>query len=127
MDATTHHESSPSTGATTLPSVLHPVTDATLAVEIAPGTGLVAVEFSALWCPPCRVMEPVVEAVALELGRRLRVLRMDADTNAASMARLGVRALPTLLVFRDGALVERVVGTVSRAALRERLDRVAGG
>jgi thioredoxin len=103
------------------------VTDASFASEVAPGTGLVAVELTAPWCAPCRLMAPVVDAVAREYGPRLRVLQMDADTNPATMARFGVRGLPTLLVFRDGAPVDRVVGAVSRAALRERLDRVAGG
>lgn len=103
------------------------VTDATFSTEVAAGTGLVAVEFSAAWCAPCRVMAPVVEAVARDYAPRLRVLQMDGDANPATMARLGVRGLPTMLVFRDGALVERIVGAVPAAALRARLDRVITG
>ena len=99
------------------------VTDATFAAEVAPGSGVVAVEFTAEWCPPCRVMAPLVEEVARDLGPRLRVLQMDADANQGTMMRLGVRALPTLMVFRDGEVVDRVVGTVPKAALRERLNR----
>jgi len=101
------------------------VTDATFAAEVAPGSGVVAVEFTAEWCPPCRVMAPLVAEVARDLGPRLRVLQMDADANQATMVRLGVRALPTLLVFKDGEVVDRVVGTVPKAALRERLSRAA--
>ena len=103
------------------------VTDATFATEVAPGTGLVAVEFTADWCPPCRLMAPLLEEAARDYGARLRVLQLDADANPRTMARLRVRGLPTLLVFRDGELVERVVGAVPRATLRERLDRLVDG
>jgi len=102
------------------------VTDATIVAELAPGSGVVAVEFNAAWCGPCKVMAPVVEAAARDYAGRLRVVQIDADANQATMVRLGVRGLPTMLVFRDGTLVDRIVGTVSAAKLRERLDRVIG-
>jgi len=100
------------------------VTDETLPAAIAPGTGLVAVEFSAAWCPPCRVFGPVVEQAAQDYAARLRVVQVDADASPGAMTRYGVRSLPTLLVFRDGELVERIVGAVPRPTLRERLDRL---
>jgi thioredoxin 1 len=109
--------------AATLPAV----TDATLAEAIAPGSGFVAVEFTAAWCAPCRLMAPIVEAVAQEYAPRLRVVQLDADANPQAMARLGVRGLPTMLVFRDGAPVDRIVGAVGGAALRARLDRALAG
>jgi thioredoxin 1 len=109
--------------ATTLASV----TDATFAAEIGPGTGLVAVEFTAYWCPPCRHMAPLLEEAAQDYGPRLRVVPLDADANPRTMTRLGVRGLPTLLVYRDGEPVERIVGAVPRATLRERLDRLVEG
>ena len=68
-------------------------------------------------------MAPIVEAVAQEYAPRLRVMQLDGDANPATMVRLGVRGLPTMLVFRDGEIVDRIVGAVSKAALRERLDR----
>ena len=111
----------------TTASLLPSVTDATFAAAVAPGTGHVAVEFTAAWCAPCRIMAPVVEAVAHDYAPRLRVLQLDADANPATLARLGVRGLPTMLVFRDGEIVERVVGAVPAPALRQRLDRVLAG
>lgn len=107
----------------TLPAV----TDETLPAAIAPGTGLVAVEFTAGWCPPCRVFAPVVEQAARAYVGRLRVVQMDADASPAAMARYGVRSLPTLLAFRDGEPVERVVGAVAPTVLRETLDRLTRG
>ncbi|MDF1506141.1 thioredoxin domain-containing protein [Roseisolibacter sp. H3M3-2] len=101
-------------------STLSAVTDATF--DDAVRTGVAAVEFTAAWCGPCRVMGPIVEAAARDYGDRLRVFQMDADANPATLVRLGVRGLPTTLVFRDGALAARVVGAVPAAPVRARLD-----
>lgn len=100
------------------------VTDETFATEVGPGSGLVAVEFSAAWCGPCRILGPIVESIAREYTGRLRVLQIDADANPMAMVRLGVRGLPTILVFRDGELVDRLVGAVPKGAISQRLDRL---
>jgi thioredoxin 1 len=71
-------------------------------------------------------MGPVVEAMAREYASRPRVLQMDADDSPATMTRFGVRGLPTMLAFREGELVERIVGAMTAAALRERLARLVG-
>jgi thioredoxin 1 len=99
------------------------VTDATIDAAIAPGSGVVAVEFSAAWCAPCRVMAPIVEAVAQEFAPALRVLQVDADANPRTVARWGVRGLPSMLFFRDGELVDRVVGAVPKPVLAARIER----
>jgi Thioredoxin domain-containing protein len=99
------------------------VTDAQFVAETAPGTGFVAVEFSAEWCPPCKIMAPILEAAAQEFAPRVRFLTMDTDANPATMVKLGVRGLPTLLVFRDGEMVDRIVGAVPMNMLRERITR----
>ena len=108
------------------PAAVHIVTDGSFAAAIAPGTGLVAVDFSAEWCAPCRVMEPIVEAAATELAPAIRFLCMDTEAEPATMVRYGVRGLPTLLVFRDGELVDRIIGAMPKAALVERLGRLVG-
>jgi thioredoxin 1 len=108
-------------------TILPIVTDATVGAELAPGTGLVALEFSAEWCGPCRLMTPILEAAAQDYGPALRIVQIDADTNPQSMTRFGVRSIPALLLFRDGALVDRIVGAVPKSVLRERLDRVIAG
>ena len=99
-----------------------PSTDDTkFAAEITPGSGLVAVEFGAEWCGPCHMMAPALEAVARELEGRVKFLQVDADTNPRTTAEYGVRGLPTLLVFRDGEVVDRMIGAQSIATLRARL------
>ena len=100
------------------------VSDATFAEAVGPGTGLVAVEFSVAWCASCRMMARVVEALAAEYASRLRLLHLDTDANPATTARLNVRALPALLVFRDGQLVDRIVGVMPKAALRQRIEHL---
>src|SRR5882672_3656061 len=102
-------------------AVVHTVTDRSFATEVAPGSGLVAVEFSAEWCPPCHMMAPIVEAAATEFASTIRFLCMDTDADPATMVRYGVRGLPTMLVFRDGDLIDRIVGAVPKAALVDRL------
>ena len=106
----------------TTATTLHAVTDASFSIDLAPGTGIVLLEFTAAWCAPCRAMAPVLHAIAEEYQGRLRVMQMDADSNVATMTRLGVRGLPTMLLFRDGEEVDRIVGAVPASRLRERLE-----
>lgn len=103
-------------------ALLRSLTDATFAQAIAPGTGLVAVDFTAEWCAPCRLMKPVLESLAREFEGSVRIAQLDADSNPDTLVRLGVRGLPTVLVFRDGQEVDRIVGAQPAARLRERLS-----
>jgi thioredoxin 1 len=100
------------------------LTDATFPAAIAPGTGLVAIDFSAEWCAPCRMMAPIIDAVSQQLAGRMRFYQLENDSNPATTAKLGVRSLPTLLIFRDGELVDRIVGAIPRTALEARLAKL---
>ena len=107
-------------------TAVHAVTDTSFAAEIAPGTGLVAVEFSAEWCGPCRMMAPILDAVATELGPKIRMLQMDTEADPATMVRYNVRSLPTLLVFHVGELVDQIIGAKPKKTLLDRLTRHLG-
>lgn len=88
-------------------------------VERAPG--LAMVDFTAAWCPPCRVLAPHVDALAREFSGSVVVAKVDVDDQPAVAARLGVLGMPTLLFFRDGQVVDRIVGAVPPAQIRAKV------
>ena len=84
--------------------------------------GLALVDFTAEWCPPCRMLGPYVDTIAGEFKDRLTVVKVDVDDQPGLAARFGVMGVPTVLFFRDGRAVDRIVGAVPPAALRARVE-----
>jgi thioredoxin 1 len=82
----------------------------------------VLVDFWATWCPPCRLIAPFLEAMAEEFEGRARVGKLDVDQNPAVVARYGIQAMPTLLVFKDGQVVDARIGAVPKSELVRFLD-----
>jgi thioredoxin len=97
------------------------VTDDTFAAEVEAHDGLTVVDFWAEWCGPCRMLAPVVERLAAQHPDRVRVVKVNADDNQRTSARFGVRGLPTLLFFKDGQLVDRILGAVPYGTVEARL------
>jgi thioredoxin 2 len=104
-------------------STNHPitVTDATFAAEVERSPLPVLVDMWAAWCGPCRMVAPIVDQLAADLSGRVRVAKLNIDENPATPSRFGVRSIPTLLIFKDGREVDRVVGAVSKPAVLSRL------
>lgn len=84
----------------------------------------VLVDFHAIWCAPCRMMEPVLHKIAEEFGSRLRVVKVDVDQEYPLAERYGISAVPTLMLFNKGITLERSVGLVSLNALQNMVERV---
>ncbi|MEX2466794.1 MAG: thioredoxin [Gemmatimonadota bacterium] len=98
------------------------VTDDNFVSEIEQGEGLRMVDFWATWCGPCRMVAPIVSELAGEYQEKgLRVGKLDVDSNPSTTARFRVTSIPSILFFKDGELVDRVVGAVPRPHLEEKI------
>jgi len=101
------------------------VTDATFAAQVEQSAGPVLVDMWAPWCGPCKMIAPVLEELAAELGGRVRVLKMNVDENPHTAARFNVQGIPSLLVFNGGCEVDRMVGVQPKAEILRHLNRIA--
>jgi len=97
------------------------VTDATFEEEVLQAEEPMLVDFWAAWCGPCRMVAPVVEALAEEYDGRLRVARMDVDSNRQTPGRYGIYGIPTLILFKKGEETARIVGYRPKEVLVEAL------
>jgi thioredoxin len=82
----------------------------------------VLVDFWAEWCGPCRALAPTVEAVAMDCAERARIVKLNVDDNPAITERYGVRAIPTLILFKDGQEIERLLGALSKTEIARKID-----
>lgn len=97
-------------------ALVTPVTDTTFAASVLESEVPVVVDFTAPWCPPCRVLSPLLEQLAEERPD-VRFVQVDVDTEQESAARYGVLSMPTLIVFRSGQPVLTLVGARPRKRL----------
>jgi thioredoxin 1 len=97
------------------------VTDATFDAEVLESADPVLVDFTAAWCPPCRVMKPVLAELADEVPN-LRVVQVDTDVHKDSAIRYEVLAMPTFVLFRAGTPVLRLVGARPKSRLRAEVE-----
>jgi thioredoxin 1 len=98
--------------------VIAHVTDATFKTDVLESELPTLVDFTADWCPPCRAIAPVLDALAAETRDNLKIVKVDVDTNAETAAAHGVQGLPTLIVFRQGVEITRIVGAQPLGRLR---------
>ena len=101
------------------------VTDANFAAEVERSPLPVLLDMWAPWCGPCVMVAPVIEELAAEMAGRVRVAKLNVDENPATAARFGVQSIPTLLLLKGGRELDRIVGVQSKAAIVQRIERVA--
>jgi thioredoxin 1 len=101
--------------------MLH-VSDDTFEKEVLQSSQPVLVDFYADWCGPCRAIAPIVEEIARELSDRLKVVKLDVDQNPQTAMQYGVQSIPTLLIFKNGKEVERLIGYMSKAKLMSKIE-----
>jgi thioredoxin 1 len=97
------------------------ITDETFESEVLQSAVPVVVDFWAPWCAPCRMVSPVVEAVGAEMGDRLKVAKVNVDDSPSLADRFGIQAIPTLLVFQGGRVVDTIIGYLPENELKRRL------
>lgn len=98
-------------------------TDANFETEVLKANQPVLVDFWATWCGPCRQLAPHVEAIAGEFAGKLKVGKLDVDTNIRTAGAYQVQGIPTLLLFKNGKVEEQIVGYVGKDVLRRTLER----
>ncbi|MBE3556175.1 MAG: thioredoxin [Firmicutes bacterium] len=103
------------------------VTDANFRQVVLEAKGPVMVDFWAAWCGPCRMLAPIVEQIAEEYEGKLTVAKLNVDENPQTAAAYNVMSIPTLIVFRDGQPVQKVVGYMPKEELVKRFSEVLVG
>jgi thioredoxin 1 len=101
-------------------------TDAAFETDVVNSERPVLLDFWAEWCGPCKMIAPILDAIADEYQDRLRVVKLNIDENPKTPPKYNIRGIPTLLLFRDGAVAAQQVGAVSKAQLESFLNAHLG-
>lgn len=98
------------------------VTDQSFEADVLDSSQPVLVDFWAEWCAPCKMIGPIVEELARDYAGKLKVAKLDADANPNVMQAFGVMGIPTLMLFRDGQVIERITGFMPKDRLLDKLS-----
>lgn len=102
------------------------LTDANFASEVLESDQPVLVDFWATWCGPCRIIAPIIVELADEFEGKAKIAKLDVDHNPQTAMQYGVRSIPTLLFFKDGQVVDQLVGPALKKVLAAKLEGLAG-
>ena len=98
-------------------------TDTNFEDEAIKSGGVSVVDFWADWCGPCRLITPIIEQLSAEYGDKVKVGKLNVDENSEVSQRYAIRSIPTILIFKNGEVVDRHVGTTTKSALQQKIDQ----
>jgi thioredoxin 1 len=98
------------------------VTDATFDEEILKSDILAIVDFWAVWCGPCKMIAPIMEEFASEYEGKIKIAKVDVDHNPNIAVKYGIRSIPTVMFFKDGKVVDQVIGATPKSHFQEKID-----
>lgn len=104
----------------------HELNDANFDADVLQCDLPVLVDFWAPWCGPCRAIAPVIEELTQELSGQVKIGKMNVDENSKTPSRFGIRAIPTLILFKNGEVVEQLTGAVSKSSIKEMISKTIG-
>jgi thioredoxin len=100
------------------------IDDITFDAEVLKSDKPVLIDFWAPWCGPCRAISPLVEQLAGEFGDKIKFVKCNVDDNPISPGKYGIRSIPTLMFFKDGNVVNQVIGIVAKSKLEEVINKI---
>lgn len=100
----------------------HVFTDQNFDQQVLSSTGLVLVDTHAVWCGPCKMMAPVIEELSKEYGGKVKIGKLDVDENPKTASEFGIMSIPTIILFKDGKEIDRLVGFQSKETLIQKIQ-----
>ncbi|PID62681.1 MAG: thioredoxin [Ignavibacteriae bacterium] len=100
------------------------ITDDNFEQEVTQANIPVVVDFWAVWCGPCKMIAPIINELAKDYEGKVKFGKLDVDSNQQSAIKFGVRSIPTVLIFKDGKVVDTIIGAVPKNVFAEKIDAI---